>query len=232
MPSTLYRDLAEHVRQVRQADWPALKIDDLWLDNLFLSVRLNDGSVGVALNYDQEGDGIPRSVASATRNFLIEQIPQQPLLWDLLLAPAPEGEHAQTALLIATLSALSAPVLLDEGRLQPLGLKSSDGRIPLKTFQGKKRVTIIGAGGYLVEALHQDWLEQVACCDFNFADDSFKSQNPFVFELVGEARKRMNVVTDAGANTMRLIEGGHRVHHGLHAVQLHLGGSAAAHPAR
>jgi len=187
-------DLATHIRAVRASAWEQLSLDDLWLDSLFCSVRLSDGSVGLALNYDQEGlEGVPRDVSAATREYLLETRQQDPLLWDLLTQPS--DSLAQTALLVALLSALSAPVLASPERLAELGLSSQDGRIPLRSFPGKT-VTIVGAGGYLGEAVQH--FERVYCCDFNHADADF----------AGKVRRRFpqsNLVLDAGERTQELI---------------------------
>jgi hypothetical protein len=187
-------DLTTHIRSVRASDWETLRLDDLWLDSLFCSVRLSDGSVGLALNYDQEGlEGVPREVSAATREYLLETRQQDPLLWDLLTQPS--DSLAQTALLLALLSALSAPVLASPERLAELGLQSQEGRISLRTFPGKT-VTIVGAGGYLGEAVQH--FERVYCCDFNHADADF----------AGKVRRRFpqeNLVLDDGQRTLELI---------------------------
>lgn len=187
-------ELAQHVREVRASDWNQLRVDDLWLDALFCSVRLNDGSVGLALNYDQEGlQGVPREVSAATRAYLLETTPEDPLLWDLLTQPS--DSLAQTALLVALLSALSAPVLNSPERLARLGLTSRDGRIPLKEFPGKT-VTIVGAGGYLGEAVQH--FERVYCCDFNHADAGFATK-------VRRRYPQPNLILDSGERTLELI---------------------------
>jgi hypothetical protein len=191
--------LAAHVRQVREPDWARLAIADLWLDNLFVSVRLNDGAVGLALNYDQEGlPGVPRDVTAATRAYLLETLSQQPLLWELLTRPA--DSLAQVALLIALLSALSAPVLASQERLAALGLQALDRRIPLRAFPTRRVVTIVGAGGFLDEAVAEPSIEQVCCCDLNFADEEFRGK---VERRFPQAGKRL--VLDDGGRTLELI---------------------------
>lgn len=204
--ATMLLEIAHHVREVRQPDWPNLRIDDLCLDSLFTSVRLNDGSVGVALNYDLEGEGtITVSQVDATRAHLLSQVEGQPLLWEMLTEPS--ESYAQMALLVAVMSALSAPVLADAHWLSQLGLTAEDGRLPLKAFrgQGATRVTVVGFGGYLEEALNQDWLKKVSCCDFNANNEDFKRKNPYPFQLYEKARDRLEVVYDDGGRTHDLI---------------------------
>ena len=156
---SLLLELARHVQEVRQPDWHNLRIEDLCLDSLFASVRLNDSSVGVALNYDLEGDAtLTLKQVDETRQFLLGMLAEQPLLWDFLCQPT--ESLGQMALLVSVMAALSAPILQSNARLAPLGLSAVDGRIPLKSFRhlGAKRVTVVGFGGYLEEALQQDWL--------------------------------------------------------------------------
>lgn len=199
-------DLARHVQAVRRSDWDALRIDDLCLDSLFSSVRLNDGSVGVALNYDLEGEGsITLQQVDDTRHFLLGQLDEQPLLWRFLTEP---GEsYARMALLVAVMSALSAPILGSDRNLAALDLTASDGRLPLQSFRhlGATRVTVIGFGGYLEEALAQDWLKSVACCDFNAHNPEFKRKNPYPFQLYEKAKDRLEVIYDDGGRTHQLV---------------------------
>ncbi len=190
-------EIAAHVRSVRESEWGGLRVEDLWLDSLFCSIRLSDGSVGLALNYDQEGlPGVPREVSAATREHLLSMRAGDPLLWELLTAPS--ESLAQTALLVALLSALSAPVLADEVRLATLGLTSLDQRIALREFSGRT-VTVVGAGGYLEEALGLPF-ERVYCCDFNHADAAFADKVRRRFPQAGE-----KLVLDDGTRTLELI---------------------------
>ena len=202
---SLLLELARHVQEVRQPDWHNLRIEDLCLDSLFASVRLNDSSVGVALNYDLEGDAtLTLKQVDETRQFLLGMLAEQPLLWDFLCQPT--ESLGQMALLVSVMAALSAPILQSNARLAPLGLSAVDGRIPLKSFRhlGAKRVTVVGFGGYLEEALQQDWLTHVACCDFNANNPEFKRKNPYPFQLYEQAK--MDVLYDDGGQTLRLIE--------------------------
>ena len=202
-------DLSRHIREQRQSDWSALAIDDLCLDSLFLSVRLKDGSSGAAMNYDLEGvpDITPTQI-DHTRQRILEKLPGDPLLWDYLHT-GDSDSLAHQALWVAILSALSSPILQNPERLKQLGLKSQNGRIPLQHFQaqGVRKVTIIGFGGYLEEALTQDWLETVYCCDFLALDENFQRYNPYPFRIKEEAEKRgLQVVYDDGQNASALID--------------------------
>lgn len=205
----LLPDLSRHIQEQRQSDWSSLAIDDLCLDSLFLSVRLKDGSSGAAMNYDLEGvpDITPAQI-DHTRQRILEKLPEDPLLWDYLHA-GDSDSLAHQALWVAILSALSSPVLQNTERLQQLGLKSQNGRIPLRHFQAQevRKVTIIGFGGYLEEALAQDWLETVYCCDFLALDENFQRYNPYPFRIKEEAEKRgLHVVYDDGQNASALID--------------------------
>ena len=105
---TLEQQLRGHVKEVRAKDWDDLFIDDLCLDSLFLSVRLNDGQVGIAMNYDLEGhSSLTYQQIDDTRQHLLGLLDDDPLLWQLLSEPT--ESHAQMALSQAILSALSAP---------------------------------------------------------------------------------------------------------------------------
>jgi hypothetical protein len=205
----LLEDLSRHIQAQRQFDWSDLAIEDLCLDSLFLSVRLRDGSCGAAMNYDLEGlpDITPAQI-DHTRQRLLEKLPEDPLLWNYLHTQDSDS-LAHQALWVAILSALSAPILQNSGSLQELGLQSRQGRIPLQHFQdqGVRKVTIIGFGGYLEEALTQDWLEKVCCCDFLALDENFQRYNPYPFRIKEEAVQRgLEVVYDDGQNASALID--------------------------
>lgn len=205
----LLEDLSRHIQQQRQTDWPGLALDDLCLDSLFLSVRLNDGCSGAAMNYDLEGvpDVTPAQI-DHTRTRLLEIQKDDPLLWNYLHTQDSQSP-AHQALWVAMLSALSDPILRSPERLQELGLRSQTGRIPLKNFQeqGVRKITIIGFGGYLEEALTQEWLETVNCCDFLACNEDFQRYNPYPFKIREEARQRgQNVVYDDGQNASALID--------------------------
>lgn len=205
----LLPDLSRHLREQRHSDWERLALEDLCLDSLFLSVRLNDGTTGAAMNYDLEGvpDVTPAQI-DHTRTRLLEARQDDPLLWDYLHTQDSQS-LAHQALWVAILSALSAPILQDGQRLAGLGLRSEAGRVPLQRFQdqGVRKVTIIGFGGYLEEALTQDWLEQVTCCDFLAHDQDFQRYNPYPFKIKEEAEKRgLQVVYDDGQNASALID--------------------------
>lgn len=205
----LLSDLSRHIQEQRQSDWSGLAIDDLCLDSLFLSVRLRDGSNGAAMNYDLEGvpDITPAQI-DQTRQRLLEKRLEDPLLWDYLHT-GDSDSLAHQALWVAILSALSHPILQDPARLGQLGFKSETGRIPLSHFkeEGVRKVTIIGFGGYLEEALSQDWLETVYCCDFLALDENFQRYNPYPFRIKEEAEKRgLRVVYDDGQNASAWID--------------------------
>ena len=207
MSTPILLDLCRHVAHVRQGEWDGLAIDDLCLDSLFTSVRLSDGSVGVAMNYDLEGDHcITHAQVDETRRRLRERLVEEPLLWEFLQKPSPS--LGQQALLVAVLSALCAPVLADEVQLRRLGLMSTAGRIALKTFEpvGCRKLAVVGFGGFLEEALAQDWLEKVSCIDFLANNEEFRRINPYPFRLYEEASKRMEVVYDDGPRAGELIE--------------------------
>lgn len=203
----LLLELSRTVQEARAADWDGLRLEDLCLDNLFLSVRLSDGHCGTAMNYDLEGHhAITPAQVDQTRLELLRRAQEDPLLWDYLQQDTPSDAH--NALWVAILSALSAPLLLDEERLSRLGLTSRPGRIPLREFReaGARTVTIVGFGGYLEEALAQDWLEAVYCIDFLATSEDFRRRNPYPFQLREEASRRMRVVYDDGTNAAELLE--------------------------
>ncbi|MBX3171829.1 MAG: hypothetical protein KF760_30740 [Candidatus Eremiobacteraeota bacterium] len=205
----LLEDLSRHIQEVRHSDWTRLALEDLCLDSLFLSVRLNDGSSGAAMNYDLEGvpDLTPAQI-DHTRARLLEIRENDPLLWDYLHTRDSQS-LAHQALWVAVLSALSAPILTNAGRLQELGLQSQTGRIALRHFQdqGVGKVAIIGFGGYLEEALAQDWLEKVSCCDFLALNEDFQRYNPYPFKIKQDAQKRgLQVVYDDGRNASALLD--------------------------
>ena len=202
---TLEQQLRGHVKEVRAKDWDDLFIDDLCLDSLFLSVRLNDGQVGIAMNYDLEGhSSLTYQQIDDTRQHLLGLLDDDPLLWQLLSEPT--ESHAQMALSQAILSALSAPILANPDALGELGLTATPGRLPLSVFSENARTaTIIGFGGYLEEALKQPWLDSVNCCDFLAFHEGFQARNPYPFELKKRAEKQKKVTYDDGSRALELI---------------------------
>ena len=70
MANPLLLELATHISTSRRKEWEALAIEDICLDSLFASIRLNDGSVGAAMNYDLEGaHSITNDQVDQTRVF-------------------------------------------------------------------------------------------------------------------------------------------------------------------
>lgn len=207
MSFELLSELSEYTRSIRSADWDRLRIQDICLDNLFLSVRLNDGHCGVAMNYDLEGHhAITPEQVDQTRAQMLELVAEDPLLWNYLQRDTPSDAH--NALWVAVLSALAAPVLNDPQCLEGMGLKSVSGRTPLKelSMTASPVVTILGFGGYLEEALAQDWVAKVNCIDFLVSSDDFRQRNPYPFQLQAEASQRMQVIYDDGGNAFELLE--------------------------
>ncbi|MBS2040107.1 hypothetical protein JST97_34285 [bacterium] len=208
MSDQLLQELSDHIQQIRSDDWGQLGLEDLCLDNLFLSVRLKDGHCGLAMNYDLEGHhGISAAQIERTRRQILSQLDHDPLLWNYLRKDTPSDAH--NALWVAVLSALSAPVLRDPDRLAGLGLRSQPGRVRLRELGAEHPapiVTIVGFGGYLEEALAQDWLSKVNCIDFLVSSDDFRQRNPYPFRLKEEASQRMQVVYDDGSNAPGLLE--------------------------
>lgn len=205
MANRLLLELASCIYRVRQQEWAALAIADICLDNLFVSIRLNDGSVGAAMNYDLEGaHSITYAQVDQTRRELLERLQRDPLLWEYLRQPS--DSLGRQALFVALLSALSAPKLLDVAWLDRQGWSSTAQRISLRSFQHLKprTVTVVGFGGFLEEALAQDWLEQVNCIDFLANDPEFQRINPYPFELKDKAK--MQVIYDDGTNGRALID--------------------------
>lgn len=201
MDSELILGLARAVQNARQRMWSELRISDLWLDNLFTSVRLSDGSVGVALNYDQEGfRELSTELSTLTRTRLLESTNDQPLLWDVLVRPV--ASSTMRSLLIALLSALSAPLLRDPAWLSSQGLFGEVRRVDLARFRHHgARVMVIGGGGYVEEALTQDWIQQLVCCDLNFAKPELAGRYEGLRQRLQQAKSRMDVVLDCGEGT-------------------------------
>ena len=203
---TLTEALKAHIKAARQDDWSNLAIDDICLDSLFLSVRLTDGSIGISMNYDLEGHTsvTPQQIDDA-RDNLLSRLADDPLLWELLSEPT--ESQAQMALCQAVLSALSAPILADPEALKQRKLETYPARLPLSVFSRKaKTATIVGFGGYLEQALSQEWLKKVNCCDFLAHDEGFKARNPYPFQLKERAEKHKEVVYDDGSQARELIE--------------------------
>ena len=202
--SPLIQELALALQNHRSADWSKLGIQDLWLDNLFSSVRLNDGAVGLALNYDQEGfRQISPAISHETRVRLLKMCSQQPLLWELLNGPI--QSTTLQSLLVALLAALSAPILSSASELGGLGLVSQEGRVSLNALReyGSK-VTVIGGGGYIEEAMQLDWIERLACCDFNFAKPELNHRYDGLYQRFRSSKTE--VLIDSGENSLSLLE--------------------------
>lgn len=204
---SLLDKLKGHLRALRSRDWNDLRVSDLCLDSLFTSIRLSDGSVGVAMNYDLEGHTtLTTQQIDDTRLHLLSLLSEDPLLWECLEAKS--DSDAQRALLVALLSALSAPLLADDEALKEQGLRADAGRLKLDAFShlGATSVTVVGFGGYLEEALSQSWLQRVCCCDYLANDEGFRQRNPYPFQIAEKARERMEVVYDDGGRIHELIE--------------------------
>jgi hypothetical protein len=113
-------------------------ITDLRLTNYFNMVRLDDGSVGAALNYA----ALSTSNLDERRHALMAEIDKDPLL---LQATTSADDLLLLSLRVATVSALSAPVIRRGG--DPRFIASA--AVPGAIFGAARSAVVIGFGGYM-----------------------------------------------------------------------------------
>ncbi len=184
---------------------PQLQIVDLCLETLHAAVECSDGSAGLALNYDQEGnEQLDPQLLRTLGQRLLERATSQPLLAETLFLP----DEAPTlrALSIALLNALSAPLCQPEEAMRR-GFVALPGRLPLQSFYGlATRLTVVGCGGYLEEALHLPWLQRVACLDLHFDTSEGRARyQPYLENVVEPHRQHKEIVLEGPSSSPTIL---------------------------
>jgi len=203
MSSNFFRDALKAVLQLRGN--PSIQIVDLCLETLHAAIQCSDGEAGLALNYDQEGDEqLPPALLRKMAQRLLERIGEEPLLEETLF----QCDEAPTlrAVTVAILNALSAPLCHPE-RAAELGFAVLPGRLPLLSFWGVgTRLTVVGCGGYLEEAVRLPWSEQVSCLDLNFASpERSERYRTYLQQVIDPQRKSKQIVLDDGSQSERIL---------------------------
>lgn len=202
MNGVFLRQTFDRILELR--DHPPLRLRDLCLDTLHAAVELSDGSCGVALNYDQEGDQqLSLELLQRLGQRILEKSANDLLLRDTLFGD--DDTPTLRAVAVAILNALCAPLNRSDGL--SLGHVRLPDRLSLQSFAGlAKHVLVIGCGGYLEEALHLSWLEQVTCFDLNFATETRRRRyRPFLENVVEPRRESLQVHLSDGSDQAEIL---------------------------
>lgn len=176
------------------------------MQNLVTAVRLNNGHCGLALNYDRVGlePKISDLLASKLRERLLERAGSEPLLTETLFQES-EGPSFRS-LSLALLNALSQALMTAE-HLTPRGARLFPGRMPIEALGGLgTRVAVIGCGGYLVDALRADFVEEVVCSDLAlFDDEAADYYGPYIKDVIDPHRAEKSIRLTDGSDNDRVV---------------------------
>jgi len=147
------------------------RISDLTLDQVYIVVALDNGSQGLALNYQNALSNCVMDLTTrrAFAEHLLKQAQIDPLLTDTLLQMERSETLCESAMAVATASAVAQPYLTSEN-LRAAGLIVQPGAVPLASLiQEGDTVTMIGFGGYLPAAVNEPRIKQVLVAELNAA---------------------------------------------------------------
>jgi len=171
MGHSILSSILSDLRQIR--DLSDVVIEDLDVSTPFTVVRLSDGSVGSAGNYDVQ-NGNQEHDPSRLRTRYLSQLPNDPLLMTTL-----EQDNSLTGLSLKTsvLSALSQP-LFNMNALRNLGFGYQVLADMGQAIEGRLRpgdnVSVVGFGGLLDTICRQPQVQHVYVCDFLFREARYR----------------------------------------------------------
>ncbi len=182
------------------------RITNIVLDQLYVVVALDNGNQGVALNYQNSLSTyrMDHTTYRSFANYLLEQAKTDPLLSNTLLQTERGETLCEASLAVAISSAVAQSYLIDEC-LNYAGLVSQNDAIPLTSLvQDGDTVTVIGFGGYLLQAVNEPRVKRLIVADL-------KVSHP-----VTAARLRERVASWKPQLARRSFE----LHDGLHSDDL------------
>lgn len=171
MGCSILDSISGDIRHLRETS--NLFIEDLDLSAPFTLLRLNDGSVGSAGNYDVQ-NGNQQHNPSDQRAWYLSRVASDPLLMETL---SEDNSLTGISLKTSLLSALSQP-LLDEGALRRLGYcyrRLEDlSQAVANRLQPDDTVTVVGFGGLLDAVCRWQSMRHIYVCDFLFQQSKYR----------------------------------------------------------
>lgn len=138
----------------------SVKLTDIFTEELFTIVKLNNNYQGLAMNYEFE---------SAPREDISSHIPSDPLLINYLFREKEKINLINYSLMTAILSALSQKFLNDDF-LSKFNLTIKRGGRPLSSLTEKEdTITIIGFGGFLQAAITDQNIKNIYVADLYYS---------------------------------------------------------------
>lgn len=171
MGCSILTPIYQDIRQIREIS--GLSIEDLDVSTPFTVLRLSDGSVGSAGNYDIQ-NGNPKHDPSDARARYLGRLGSDPLLVETL-----EQDNSLTGLSLRTavLSALSQP-LFNMNQLREFGCGYQTVADMGQALAGRLRpddtVTVVGFGGLLDVICLSPQVHHVYVCDFMFREARYR----------------------------------------------------------
>jgi len=178
-----------------------IKINKLYLNNVFTIVLLNDGSVGSACNPYFEGT-IKKVGLEKDEKKWINNIKKYPLLENLIKKDDKELNNIELSIKVAIISALSQNFMNKEFLIKKkiiLSRPQDKEYLRLSNIiQDGDIVTLIGFGGLLQELLKIPYIKKLYISDFDFAQ-------PRVFKMHMDTMKSFDIKIPL--NRIRLSSG-------------------------
>ena len=169
MSMSILQEVTSLLSDLYRTEWQSPRVSGLWLQELYTVAELNNGQVGVALNYDNEGFIQYRRQYDpvATAHKLLAAAKTAPVLVRTLLGRS-DLTLCERSALCAILEALSRP-FMEPAKLQERGYKVTDGSISLDSIARMgDTIHIVGFGGYLEQALASAMFSQVYVSDLSY----------------------------------------------------------------
>jgi hypothetical protein len=171
MVCSILNSIFDDIRQIREIS--GVFIEDLDVSTPFTILRLSDGSVGSAGNYDVQ-NGNQRHSPSDARAWYLSHVASDPLLMETL---GQDNSLTGLSLKTSVLSALSQPFFHVNG-LRNLGygyqMLADMGQALAGRLRPGDTVTVVGFGGLLDAICRSPQVAHVYVCDFLFREARYR----------------------------------------------------------
>lgn len=185
--------------------WGKLRVTKINLQYLYTVIELNNGEIGVAMNYANAGFSNSKNVFAAQKDstYLLNQTKKDALLINTLLdgCYAKKLSLSHQSVLCAIFSALCRR-LYDSSTLN---IKT--GSINLNELaRNNDKISIIGFGGYMEQALRSDKFSHVFIADLLYSELEGKNMLDARIEKYKTYPENKQVVLHDGVNNNLFIE--------------------------
>lgn len=196
MSQKILQETLSYLKKFYSTKLESLKITDIFTEELFTIIKLNNGSQGIAMNYNPD---------ESTAENISSQIKEDPLLINFLFDKG-EINLSSYSLMTAVISALSQK-FLNNDFLNKFNLKIERGGKPLSSLTKKgDSITIIGFGGFLKPAIYDQNIENIYIADLYYSQPEQKRRFQQEISQYSEYLKDKSLSLHDGSDNKEIIK--------------------------